>query len=67
MRKIPKQDAMIAADVTIIIVLTDLVIAVFAGVVFASLVFAWQHAKQIQAKAMIALNCWTRQRYGGGQ
>jgi SulP family sulfate permease len=42
LRKIPKQDAMIVAVVTIIAVLTDLAIVVFAGVVFASLVFAWQ-------------------------
>ncbi|KRB88487.1 SulP family inorganic anion transporter [Noviherbaspirillum sp. Root189] len=58
LRKIPKQDAMIVAGVTIITVLTDLAIAVFAGVVFASLVFAWQHAKQIQAKATMDAQGW---------
>ena len=47
LRRIPSQDAIIVVGVTIITVLTDLAIAVFAGVVFAALVFAWQHAKQI--------------------
>jgi SulP family sulfate permease len=49
LRKIPRQDAMIVIGVTVITVLTDLAIAVFAGVIFAALVFAWQHAKQIEA------------------
>lgn len=48
LRKIPRQDAIIVVGVTVITVLTDLAIAVLAGVVFAALVFAWQHAKQIQ-------------------
>jgi SulP family sulfate permease len=48
LRKIPRQDAIIVIGVTVITVLTDLAIAVLAGVVFAALVFAWQHAKQIQ-------------------
>ncbi len=49
LRKIPRQDAIIVIGVTIITVFTDLAIAVLAGVVFAALVFAWQHAKQIRA------------------
>lgn len=49
LRKIPRQDAIIVVGVTVITVLTDLAIAVLAGVVFAALVFAWQHAKQIHA------------------
>ncbi len=48
LRKIPRQDAIIVIGVTVITVLTDLAVAVLAGVVFAALVFAWQHAKQIQ-------------------
>ncbi|MGV3741738.1 MAG: SulP family inorganic anion transporter [Burkholderiaceae bacterium] len=48
LRKIPRQDAIIVIGVTVITVLTDLAIAVFAGVIFAALVFAWQHAKQIE-------------------
>ena len=50
LRKIPRQDAIIVVGVTVITVLTDLAIAVLAGVVFAALVFAWQHAKEIQAE-----------------
>jgi len=50
LRKIPRQDAIIVVGVTVITVLTDLAIAVIAGVIFAALVFAWQHAKQIQAE-----------------
>jgi SulP family sulfate permease len=49
LRKIPRHDAVVVIGVTIITVLTDLAIAVFAGVVFAALVFAWQHARQIAA------------------
>jgi sulfate permease, SulP family len=48
LRKIPRQDAIIVIGVTVITVLTDLAIAVFAGVIFAALVFAWNHAKEIQ-------------------
>lgn len=58
LRKIPRQDAITVVGVTVITVLTDLAIAVFAGVVFAALVFAWQHAKQIQAKAHIDHQGW---------
>lgn len=50
LRKIPRQDAVIVVGVTVITVLTDLAVAVLAGVVFAALVFAWQHAKQITAE-----------------
>lgn len=49
LRKIPRHDAVIVVGVTLVTVLTDLAVAVLAGVVFAALVFAWQHAKQIQA------------------
>lgn len=50
LRRIPRQDAIIVIGVTVITVLTDLAVAVLAGVVFAALVFAWQHAKQIEAE-----------------
>ncbi len=53
LRKIPRQDAIIVVGVTVITVLTDLAIAVICGVVFAALVFAWQHAKQIAVRARI--------------
>lgn len=47
LHKVPRHDALIIVAVTIITVLTDLAIAVVAGVIIAALVFAWQHAKQI--------------------
>lgn len=50
LRKIPRQDAIIVVGVTVITVLTDLAIAVLCGVVFAALVFAWQHARQITVR-----------------
>ncbi|RTZ41623.1 SulP family inorganic anion transporter [Candidimonas sp. SYP-B2681] len=56
LRKIPRQDAIIVIGVTVITVLTDLAVAVLAGIVFAALVFAWQQAKQIQANTFIDNN-----------
>lgn len=53
LRKIPRQDAIIVVGVTVITVLTDLAVAVLAGVVFAALVFAWQHAKEIRVETFI--------------
>ncbi|MCF6776134.1 SulP family inorganic anion transporter [Thiotrichales bacterium 19X7-9] len=46
-RKIPLHDALIIITVTIVTVLTDLAIAVIVGVIMASLVFAWESAKNI--------------------
>ncbi len=53
LRKIPRQDAIIVIGVTVITVLTDLAIAVICGVIFAALVFAWQHAKHISVRTRI--------------
>ena len=50
LRKIPRSDAIIVVLVTVVTVFTDLAIAVVLGVVIAALVFAWQHAKQINVK-----------------
>lgn len=58
LRKIPRQDAIIVVGVTVITVLTDLAIAVLAGIVFAALVFAWQQAKQIQTSISTDENGW---------
>ncbi len=65
LRKIPRQDAIIVVGVTVITVLTDLAVAVLAGVVFAALVFAWQHAKQIQAQISIDAQGWKVYRLQG--
>ncbi len=58
LRKIPRQDAVIVVGVTVITVLTDLAVAVLAGVVFAALVFAWQHAKEIRAAISTDARGW---------
>lgn len=58
LRKIPRQDAIVVVGVTVITVLTDLAIAVLAGVVFAALVFAWEHAKQIRVQCSTDENGW---------
>lgn len=50
LKKIPKSDAIIVVAVTVVTVFTDLAIAVILGIVIAALVFAWQHAKQINVK-----------------
>ncbi|MCB9496499.1 MAG: SulP family inorganic anion transporter [Fibrobacteria bacterium] len=53
LRKIPRSDAIIVVGVTVITILTDLAVAVALGVVFAALVFAWQHAKEIHVRKRI--------------
>ena len=65
LRKIPRQDAIVVVGVTVITVLTDLAIAVLAGIVFAALVFAWQQAKQIQVDTSIDENGWKVYRLNG--
>ncbi|KFZ38674.1 sulfate permease [Shewanella mangrovi] len=50
MRKVPKHDAFVIILVTIVTVFTDLAIAVFTGVIVSALVFAWEHAKHIEAR-----------------
>jgi SulP family sulfate permease len=58
LHKVPRHDALIIVAVTVITVLTDLVIAVIAGVIIAALVFAWQHAKQINVQTSVDENGW---------
>ncbi|SFM50591.1 sulfate permease, SulP family [Rugamonas rubra] len=65
LRKIPRQDAVTVVGVTVITVLTDLAVAVLAGVVFAALVFAWQHAKQIQVRVETDARGWKVYRLQG--
>jgi SulP family sulfate permease len=49
-RKIPFHDAIIIITVTAVTVATDLACAVVVGVIMASLVFAWQSARNIYAE-----------------
>jgi len=51
--KIPVADAVVIAVVTILTVVFDLAIAVFAGVIISTLVFAWENALRIRARKRI--------------
>ncbi|NJB82197.1 SulP family inorganic anion transporter [Wenyingzhuangia aestuarii] len=53
LRKIPKADAFILIAVSAITVVFDLAIAVFAGVIIAALVFAWENAVRIRARKRV--------------
>lgn len=48
--KVPAADALVIVAVTVVTIFTDLALAVVIGVVIAALVFAWQHAKQIEVR-----------------
>lgn len=50
MRKIPLKDAFVLVLVSVVTVLTDLAFAVVVGVIVSALVFAWEHAKQVEIK-----------------
>ncbi|KZX60489.1 sodium-independent anion transporter [Halioglobus sp. HI00S01] len=50
-RKVPKSDALVLVLVSGVTVVTDLAVAVVVGVIVSALVFAWEHAKQIQVKS----------------
>jgi SulP family sulfate permease len=51
--KVPLPDILISMLVAIVTVLSDLALAVIVGVIVSALVFAWEHAKQMQAKAYV--------------
>ena len=53
LRKIPRHDAFVLILVSGVTVATDLAFAVIVGVIVAALVFAWEHAKHINAKTYI--------------
>ena len=53
MRKVPASDAFIIVLVSGVTVAFDLAIAVVVGVIVSALVFAWKHAKHIQANTYI--------------
>lgn len=54
--KVPVADVFISILVAIVTVISDLAIAVIVGVIVSALVFAWEHAKQMQAKSYIDEN-----------
>lgn len=51
--RIPLADTLVGILVAVITVLSDLAIAVIAGVIVSALVFAWEHAKQMRAATHI--------------
>lgn len=51
--KVPAADALVIVAVTVVTIFTDLAVAVVLGVVISALVFAWQHASQIEAETRI--------------
>lgn len=51
--RIPLADTFVGILVAVVTVLTDLAIAVIVGVIVSALVFAWEHAKQMQAETHI--------------
>ena len=46
--KVPRHDFMVMIVVTLVTVLTNLAVAVVTGIVIAALVFAWDHAQQLE-------------------
>jgi SulP family sulfate permease len=51
--KVPVADILISVLVAAVTVISDLAIAVVVGVIVSALVFAWEHAKQMRAKAFV--------------
>ncbi|WP_020651962.1 SulP family inorganic anion transporter [Massilia niastensis] len=56
--KVPRADAFVVVLVAAITLLFDLAVAVLAGVVVSALVFAWQHARQVRAGALVDAQGW---------
>ena len=56
--KVPKADILVGLTVAIVTVLTDLAIAVIVGVIISALVFAWQHAKNINVSVSTEEHGW---------
>jgi SulP family sulfate permease len=52
MAKVPGHDTLVMVVVTVVTVLTNLAVAVVAGIVIAALVFAWDHAQQLEMEIM---------------
>ncbi len=50
MARVPKHDTMVMIVVTLVTVFTNLAVAVVSGIVIAALVFAWDHAQQLEVE-----------------
>lgn len=51
--KVPASDIFVSVLVTVVTVISDLAIAVIVGVIVSALVFAWKHAKHMQASVHV--------------
>ncbi len=56
--KVPTADVLVVVTVAVVTVLTDLAIAVIIGVIISALVFAWQHAKNIDVRVSTEEHGW---------
>lgn len=56
--KVPAADLLVVVTVAVVTVLTDLAIAVIVGVIISALVFAWQHAKNIEVRVSTSEHGW---------
>lgn len=56
--KVPHADLLVVIVVTVVTVLADLAIAVIVGVIISALVFAWQHAKNIEVEISTEEHGW---------
>ncbi len=63
--RVPKPDIVVGLLVAIITVFADLAIAVIVGVIFSALVFAWEHAKQINVKSSTDGKGWKNYELNG--
>lgn len=63
--KIPRQDVVVGLLVGAVTIVADLAIAVIAGVIVSALVFAWEHAKQIQVSTETDAAGWKVYRLNG--
>lgn len=56
--KVPHADLLVVVTVAVVTVMTDLAIAVVVGVIISALVFAWQHAKNIEVRITTEEHGW---------
>jgi SulP family sulfate permease len=52
MARVPKHDTMVMVVVTVVTVFTNLAVAVIVGIVIAALVFAWDHAQELEVEIL---------------
>ncbi|MDD2720272.1 MAG: SulP family inorganic anion transporter [Gallionella sp.] len=56
--KVPTPDVVVVVTVAGVTVMTDLAIAVIVGIIISALVFAWQHAKNIEVRITTEEHGW---------